>query len=210
MSDSEPSLLRDPAENPAGGSARASADATPPARAPALEPPRPPGRQAPTVHVVGFWRRALAAAVDLAVVVPLAALVVLVVGKLAGVHAAATGLGPLDLDMWIDLVLATDPALVMGLMMFAAIGLVYLLVFHIVLGRTLGMRLLQIRDHRRLRRSAVARALRRALRGLPRRRRDAVPRLPVDGLRQREARAPGLDRRDLRDPSMRRRRCPRG
>ena len=51
---------------------------------------------------------------------------------------------------------------------------------------------------------AVARALRRALRGLPRRCRDAVPRLSLDRLRQREARAAGLDRRDLRDPGMRR------
>jgi uncharacterized RDD family membrane protein YckC len=96
------------------------------------------------VHVVGFWRRALAAVVDLAVVVPLAALLVLVVGKLAGV-ALPHRIGPLDIDMWIDLVLATDPALVMGATMFAAIGLVYLLVFHIALGRTLGMRLLRLR-----------------------------------------------------------------
>jgi uncharacterized RDD family membrane protein YckC len=33
----------------------------------------------------------------------------------------------------------------MGATMFAAIGLVYLLVFHIALGRTLGMRLLRLR-----------------------------------------------------------------
>src|SRR5678816_2195387 len=39
------------------------------------------------------------------------------------------------------------------------------------------------------------------------RRRDAVPRVPVDGLRQREARPAGLDRRNLRDPGMRRRGC---
>lgn len=152
MSDTEPSLLRDSAEGPARAPAESGATpspptgprSTPPAAAPALEPPRPLGRQAPVVHVAGFWKRALAAAVDLAVVVPLAALLVLVVGKIAGV-ALPHRIGPLDIDMWIDLVLATDPALVMGVTMFAAIGLVYLLVFHIVLGRTLGMRLLRLR-----------------------------------------------------------------
>jgi uncharacterized RDD family membrane protein YckC len=42
-------------------------------------------------------------------------------------------------------VLATDPALVMGLTLVTAIGLTYLLLCHILLGRTLGMRLLGIR-----------------------------------------------------------------
>jgi uncharacterized RDD family membrane protein YckC len=158
MSDGEPSLLRDPAGGPTRpqdedstapiSSSPSSSPSGPrpatPSAAPALEPPRPLGRQAPVVHVVGFWKRGLAAAIDLAVVIPLAALLVLVVGKIAGVHLPHR-LGPLDIDMWIDLVLATDPALVMGATMFVAIGLVYLLVFHIVLGRTLGMRLLRIR-----------------------------------------------------------------
>jgi uncharacterized RDD family membrane protein YckC len=136
MSETEPSLLRDPAEGP--GPTR------PPPSPVVLEPPRPVARQAPAVHVVGFWKRALAAAIDLAVVAPIAGLIVLVVGKLAGVSLPQR-VGLLDLDMWIDLVLATDPALVMGLTLFAAIGLVYLLVAHIVLGRTLGMRLLKLR-----------------------------------------------------------------
>jgi uncharacterized RDD family membrane protein YckC len=105
---------------------------------------RPLGRQASAVHVVGFWKRAAAAAIDLAVVVPLAMLVVLVVGRLAGVSLPQR-VGLLDLDMWIDLVLATDPALVMGLTLLLGIGLVYLLVFHILLGRTLGMRVLRLR-----------------------------------------------------------------
>ncbi|HWO25025.1 MAG TPA: RDD family protein [Kofleriaceae bacterium] len=110
----------------------------------ASEPPRPLGRQAPAVHVVGFWKRATAAAIDLAIVVPLAMLVVFVVGKLAGV-ALPQRIGLLDLDMWIDLVLAIDPALVMGLTLLLGIGLVYLLLFHILLGRTLGMRVLRLR-----------------------------------------------------------------
>jgi uncharacterized RDD family membrane protein YckC len=47
--------------------------------------------------------------------------------------------------MWIDLVLAGSSALVMGLVLFLAIALTYLLVFHITLGRTLGMRVLKMK-----------------------------------------------------------------
>lgn len=145
MSETEPSLLRDPAEGPGPGSGMVP-DTGPvqPPPAPAPEPPRPALRQAPIVHVVGFWRRAAAAAIDLAGVVPLAMLVVLVVGKLAHVTLPQR-VGLVDVDMWIDLVLATDPALVMALTLFGAIGMIYLLVCHVALGRTLGMRLLKLR-----------------------------------------------------------------
>ncbi len=141
MSETEPSMLRDPAEAPGPGPGPT------PVRPPpdvGLEPPRPLARQVPVVHVVGFWKRAVAAAIDLAAVLPLAMLVVLVAGKLAGV-ALPHRIGLLDLDMWIDLVLATDPALVMAVTLTAGIGLVYLLVCHILLGRTLGMRVLRLR-----------------------------------------------------------------
>src|SRR5262249_22669279 len=43
------------------------------------------------------------------------------------------------------LALQTDPALVTGLTLFTAIGLTYLLVSQIVLGRTIGMRVLKMR-----------------------------------------------------------------
>ncbi|MBL9015176.1 MAG: RDD family protein [Myxococcales bacterium] len=129
-------------------------DKTPPA-ATAAEKPRvdrtpapsvPPGRrEAPSVYVVGFWKRLLAATIDLAIVIPAALLVTLIVSKIAGVHLPPSNLKVLDIDMWIDLVLATDPALVMGMVMFLAIGLTYLLVFQIVVGRTLGMRLLKMK-----------------------------------------------------------------
>ena len=155
MSETEPSLLRDPAEGldpdpspapgPATGLQRPAAPPAPGAGpGPAADPPRPLARQATAVYVVGFWRRAAAAAIDLAAVIPLSMLVVLVAGKLSGV-ALPQRVGLLDLDMWIDLVLATDPALVMGLTLSIGIGLVYLLVCHIALGRTLGMRLVRIR-----------------------------------------------------------------
>lgn len=104
-----------------------------------------PSRAAPVVHVVGFWKRALAAFVDLAIVIPTALLISVIVGKIAGISAPSSNLSLLDIDLWIDLVLATDPALVMGLAMMFGIGLAYLLVAHIILGRTLGMRLLKMR-----------------------------------------------------------------
>jgi len=146
MSDTEPSLLRD--------GARAEADAPAPeqrtvrdrpAATPAEPVLRPSGRAAPTVHVVGFWKRAAAAFIDLAIVIPSALLVTLIVSKIAGVHLPPSNLRLLDIDLWIDLVLATDPALVMGMVLFTAIGLTYLLVFHIILGHTLGMRVMKLR-----------------------------------------------------------------
>jgi uncharacterized RDD family membrane protein YckC len=140
---------------PRTGGADGSAKPTTPAVATAAEKPRvdrtpqsttPPGRrEAPSVYVVGFWKRLLAATIDLAIVIPAALLMTLIVSKIAGVHLPPSNLKVLDIDMWIDLVLATDPALVMGMVMFLAIGLIYLLVFHIVVGRTLGMRLLKMK-----------------------------------------------------------------
>ncbi len=133
----EPSVLREPS-------------AAPPAR-PASPPARPSAelrlqaRAAPTVYVVGFWRRFAGAMIDLAVIIPCALLITLIVSKIAGVHLPPSNLHLMDFDLWIDLVLATDPALVMGIVLFTAIGMTYLLVFHIVLGRTLGMRVMKIR-----------------------------------------------------------------
>jgi uncharacterized RDD family membrane protein YckC len=134
----EPALLRDQAEGPTGSGTSVAE----PAPAP---PVRPSRRDAPTVHVVGFWKRFAAAAVDLAIVIPASLLITLIASKVAGVHLPPSNLKLLDVDMWIDLVLATDPALVMGMVMLLAIGMTYLLVFQIVLGRTLGMRLLKIK-----------------------------------------------------------------
>jgi uncharacterized RDD family membrane protein YckC len=102
-------------------------------------------REAATVYVVGFWRRAAAAFVDGLLVVPVALLVALLAGKIAGVQPPPARPRLFDIDLWIDLVLATDPALVMAVVLVAAIALVYLLVFQITTGRTLGMRLLRIK-----------------------------------------------------------------
>jgi uncharacterized RDD family membrane protein YckC len=136
MSDREPALLRDQAE----------LGAREPAPQPAREPvPARPRREPTAVHVVGFWRRLAAAVIDLAVVIPAALFVTLIASRITGVHLPPNSLRLVDVDLWIDLVLATDPALVMALVLFCAIGLTYLLVFQIVVGRTLGMRVLDLK-----------------------------------------------------------------
>ena len=106
---------------------------------------RPSRRDAPTVYVVGFWKRFAAAAVDLCVIVPAALLVTLVVSAISGVRLPPSNLRLIDFDMWIDLLLAADPALVMGLSLLTAIAMAYLLIFQIIVGRTLGMRLLKLK-----------------------------------------------------------------
>jgi uncharacterized RDD family membrane protein YckC len=106
-------------------------------------PPRP-RREATSVFVVGFWRRLVAAVIDLAIVLPCALLITVIASRITGVHLPPSNLRLVDIDLWIDLVLAADPALVMALVLFGAIGLTYLLVFQIVLGRTLGMRVLRM------------------------------------------------------------------
>ncbi|MBS1119958.1 MAG: domain containing protein [Deltaproteobacteria bacterium] len=153
MSDTEPALLRTEAPGAtATGPTATGRDASPGSDAPrspkasASEPPvRPSRRDAPVVHVVGFWKRAIAAVLDLSIVIPTALVLTWIVSKISGVHLPSNHLHLLDVDLWIDLVLAADPALVMAIVMFTAIGLVYLFVLHIVLGRTLGMRLLKLR-----------------------------------------------------------------
>ena len=168
MSEREPALLRDQADGAQGpGDATdkvtASADDAATERTPVRDPaprvtdrpsargttPEPPvrasRREAPAVYVVGFWKRFAAAMIDFAVVIPAALIITWIASKIGGVHLPPSNLRVIDLDMWIDLVLATDPALIMGLVLFLAVGLVYLLVFQIVIGRTLGMRLLKLR-----------------------------------------------------------------
>jgi uncharacterized RDD family membrane protein YckC len=137
MSEREPAVLRDvaPARPPPM-----------PQHAPRERSPMPATkRDAPVVHVVGFWKRAVAAAIDLAVVLPAAILITWIVSKIAGVHLPPKTLRVTDVDLWIDLALARDPALLTGIVLATAIGLVYLLVCHITIARTLGMRALRIK-----------------------------------------------------------------
>jgi uncharacterized RDD family membrane protein YckC len=142
MSEREPAVLRD---DPAAGTP-AAAEATPASRpsAPALQRPSAK-REAPSVYVVGFWKRLAAAAIDFFVILPVAMLITFIVSKVADVHLPAKNIKLLDIDMWIDLALAGSSALVMALVLFIAISLTYLLVFHITLGHTLGMRVLKMK-----------------------------------------------------------------
>lgn len=113
---------------------------------PVLERLSRPGKREPAaVHVVGFWKRLVAAAIDLAIIVPAAMIITLLASKIASIHLPPSNLHLFDIDLWIDLVLAIDPALVMGMVLFIAIGLVYLLVFHSVRGRTLGMQVMKMK-----------------------------------------------------------------
>ena len=113
---------------------------------PVLErPSRPSKREAASVYVVGFWKRLVAAAIDLAIVIPSALIITLLASKIAGIHLPPSNLHLFDVDLWIDLVLATDPALLMGLVLFFAIGMIYLLVFHGIRGRTLGMQVMKMK-----------------------------------------------------------------
>ncbi len=146
MADREPALLTGGSRDdrgPAGDPGAEPVIAREPAIASEVLPPRP-RREAASVFVVGFWRRLAAAVIDLAIVVPCALLITLIASRITGVHLPPSNLRIIDIDLWIDLVLAVDPALVMALVLFGAIGLTYLLVFQIVLGRTLGMRVLRM------------------------------------------------------------------
>jgi uncharacterized RDD family membrane protein YckC len=85
-----------------------------------------------------------AAVIDLLLVIPAALIITMLASRITGLRLPGN-LHLLDVDLWIDLVLATDPALVMCLVLLCAIGLTYLLVFQIIVGRTPGMRLLRIK-----------------------------------------------------------------
>ncbi len=139
MAEREPAVLRPDAGD---DSPPMPVGETPPLARPAAPKSK---REAASVYVVGFWKRAAAAAIDVAVIVPAALIVTWIASKVAGIHLPPSNLHLLDIDLWIDLVLATDPALLMGFVLFVAIGMTYLLVFQITTGRTLGMRVLKLK-----------------------------------------------------------------
>jgi uncharacterized RDD family membrane protein YckC len=142
MGSREPSVLG----GDAGGAISAEiGPATPaaterPQTAPPRASTRDPARQ--TVVVAGFWRRALAAGIDAAVVLPAAMLLTWIAGKLAGVALPATRNAAID--YWLDLALAGEPSLWGGFGLFTAIVVIYLLVFQVTLAQTLGMRVMKL------------------------------------------------------------------
>lgn len=145
--DGAPVAPAKPAAAPA--TAPASKPATAPTSKPAIEAPAkrpaPLGKRtnAPTFYVAGFWRRLAAAAVDLAIILPVSYLLCWIAGSLAGIHLPQTR--HRGLDFWLDLFLDSDPALVGAFGLTLAIGAIYVMVFQVTAARTPGMRLLKTR-----------------------------------------------------------------
>lgn len=151
MSDREPALLGVPGGPPGAPrhDVRAAGGPAPgqPPQPYGHAPPVPAPTRAPlpanTFYVAGFWRRFAGGAVDLAVLLPICFILTWLAGALSGVHLPVSR--HRGLDFWLDLFLGTDPALVGGLGLSIAIGLIYAFVFQVTRQRTLGMRLLRMR-----------------------------------------------------------------
>jgi uncharacterized RDD family membrane protein YckC len=109
------------------------------ARSAARSPVRDEGQP---VWVAGFWRRGLAALVDVAIAGPLAVVAVWLASRLA--HLDLPPLRGAKLDAWLDLLLAGDPAMLGVIGLAAAIAAVYLALFQALGGSTPGMRLLKL------------------------------------------------------------------
>lgn len=93
--------------------------------------------------MAGFWRRVAAAFIDLAIIMPVTWIMSWVTGALTGIHLPASR--HRGLDFWLDLLLASDPALLGFVGLTLAIATVYVLVFQITLAHTPGMRVMKLR-----------------------------------------------------------------
>src|SRR5437763_1729579 len=96
-----------------------------------------------TVRVAGFWRRLLAASVDVLLVAPVSFVAVRAASGLVGLTLPPTRRA--GLDYWVDLALAGDPTLWSALGLSAAILVLYLLLFQAMASCTPGMRLCGVR-----------------------------------------------------------------
>ena len=157
VSAGSPAQPTDP--EPAGSPGQESGqepDPQPQARAPSalravsLGPEAPSARasrssrvQRPVFHVAGFWHRMAAAAIDLAILLPVSLIMAWLAGALSGVHLPASR--HYGIDFWLDLLLVGDPALIGITVITLAIATVYVLVFQITLAYTPGMRLMKLR-----------------------------------------------------------------
>jgi uncharacterized RDD family membrane protein YckC len=102
-----------------------------------------PALHAPTFHVAGFWARVAGAIVDAAIVLPLAAVLAWAAGAASGLELPASR--HRGIDFWLDLLLTNHPAVWGAVGLGAAIAVIYLFVFQIVLGQTPGMRAMKMR-----------------------------------------------------------------
>lgn len=94
-------------------------------------------------YVSGFWKRFVAAWIDLAIILPISLLLCKVAGALTGLGLPASRVQ--GLDFWLDLLLAYDSTLIGALGLTLAIASIYSLIFHISMGATIGMRALKLR-----------------------------------------------------------------
>lgn len=99
------------------------------------EAPRP--GEGPVFFAAGFWRRAGGAAVDLGLVLPVAAGAAYLAGALADLRAPREAHG---LDFWLDWMLAVDPAALGALGVAVAVLALYGLIFVGLAGQTPGLR----------------------------------------------------------------------
>jgi uncharacterized RDD family membrane protein YckC len=130
----------DVAPGPAAGDRPIAKTISPPKPSRKLQKERP---VADGVRVAGFWQRFVAAWVDLAVIVPVGLILTWIASRLGNVHLPPSRIrGP---DFWLDLVLHSDPWLMTGVAMFLVVITVYMMVFQLLLGQTLGMKLLRMR-----------------------------------------------------------------
>jgi uncharacterized RDD family membrane protein YckC len=95
------------------------------------------------VRVAGFWRRAFAGAVDLALLAGTFALLDVVASLLLG--RPLPRLGQLGPDYLLDVAVNGDAFALVGMILFAVLALLYFVVFHAALGQTVGKRLAGVR-----------------------------------------------------------------
>jgi uncharacterized RDD family membrane protein YckC len=95
------------------------------------------------VHVAGFWQRLVGGLIDTAIILPLGLLFTWIAVSVSDMSLPPSRMR--QIDFWVDQLLATNPVLMTGVVMILAVGAVYLLVFQILLGRTVGMRVMKMR-----------------------------------------------------------------
>jgi uncharacterized RDD family membrane protein YckC len=98
---------------------------------------------APRVRVAGFWRRAIASAVDLSLLAGAFALLDVIASLL--LRRPLPRLRQLGPDYLLDVAVNGDAFALTGMILFAALALLYFIVFHAALGQTVGKRLVGLR-----------------------------------------------------------------
>ncbi len=91
----------------------------------------------------GFWRRSAAAFIDLLLILPVSLLLCKVAGSLSGLGLPASRIR--GMDFWLDLFLASDATLIGAIGLTIAIAWIYSFVFHVTMGRTIGMAVMKLR-----------------------------------------------------------------